>query len=82
MTKTREEVQRVVFKALQDCVVLNGKVVDESTSLEAVGFDEVDTLEVILAVEDALDVSVPDDGYENCKTAKELVDLIHKHLGS
>lgn len=56
------------------------EVTDEAR-LEDLGFyDDLDSVELQIALEDSFDREFPDDGFEQRKTVGEVVAYVRKHL--
>ena len=51
----------------------------ETGVTEDLGADSLDLVEVLSAIEDALDVEIPDEVLENMKTVGDLVKYIEDH---
>jgi len=70
-----EKVRAIVMDQLsisdEDMITLN-------TTLEDLGADSLDMVEVIMAIEDEFDVQIKDEDLENLKTLSDLIDYINK----
>lgn len=47
----------------------------EQRLVEDLNFDSLDTVEVVMEIEDTLDIDLPDDRFDRVKTVGELIDL-------
>ena len=54
-------------------------VEDESNIMKDLGADSLDVVELLMAIEEAFGVSVPDDDVPNLKTVKDIADYIEKN---
>lgn len=70
-----EKVKAIVMEQLsitdEDMVTLN-------TTLEDLGADSLDMVEVIMAIEDEFDVQIKDEDLESLKTLADLIEYIQK----
>lgn len=70
-----EKVKAIVMDQLaitdEDMITLN-------TTLEDLGADSLDMVEVIMAIEDEFDVQIKDEDLENLKTLADLIEYIQK----
>ena len=55
------------------------KVVPESNFVNDLGCDSLDAVELIMEVEDAFDISIPDDDGEKMQTVGLVVDYLLEH---
>ena len=51
-------------------------VVPEATFQEDLGADSLDAVELVMAIEEEFDISVPDEALEQMKTVQDLLDAI------
>ena len=49
---------------------------NEASFIEDLGADSLDTFELVMALEDAFKVQIPDDQQENLRTVQQAVDFI------
>lgn len=70
-----EKVRAIVMDQLsisdEDMITLN-------TTLEDLGADSLDMVEVIMAIEDEFDVQIKDEDLESLKTLADLINYINK----
>ncbi|MCJ8345581.1 acyl carrier protein [bacterium] len=55
-------------------------ITPEATFIDDLGADSLDTVELIMALEEEFDVEIPDDSAETITTVKAAVDFIEKNL--
>ncbi len=53
----------------------------ESSFVDDLGADSLDTVELVLALEEQFDVSIPDNEAENIKTVQQAIDKIEQTVG-
>lgn len=51
-------------------------VTPEATFLEDLGADSLDAVELVMEIENAFDISVPDEELEQLKTVQDLINVI------
>ncbi len=44
------------------------------------GADSLDAVEILMDIEDAFDVTIPEEDAQNLKTAKQIIDYVKKKL--
>lgn len=70
-----EEVKRIVVDKLQ---VDEKQVTMEASFIEDLGADSLDTVELVMDLEEHFGVEIPDEDAEKLKTVKDAVDYITK----
>ena len=73
MSETAEKVKKIVVEHLG---VDEGKVTPEASFIDDLGADSLDTVELVMAFEEAFGVEIPDDAAEKITTVKDAVDYI------
>ncbi|MDJ0676900.1 MAG: acyl carrier protein [Calothrix sp. MO_167.B42] len=68
-----EKVQRIVSEQLG---VDSGEVKPEATFADDLGADSLDTVELVMALEEEFDIEIPDEVAEKMTTVQEAVDYI------
>eukprot|EP00922_Rhytidocystis_sp_ex-Travisia-forbesii_P017356 GHVS01025884.1.p1 GENE.GHVS01025884.1~~GHVS01025884.1.p1 ORF type:complete len:168 (+),score=64.42 GHVS01025884.1:120-623(+) len=71
-----EDVQAVVVEQLS---VEKDKVQPESNFIKDLGADSLDSVELVMALEEKFGVEIPDEEATNIKTVQQAVDYIEKH---
>ena len=56
------------------------KVTNKSSFIDDLGADSLDTVELVMALEEEFDTEIPDDDAEKITTVQQAVDYIHKNL--
>lgn len=54
------------------------KIKTESIFVDDLGADSLDTVELVMALEEAFDIEIPDEEAEKIKTVQDAVDYIEK----
>lgn len=72
-----------VFDKLREIISQSTDVNEENispeTTLDELGLDSIDLVDLIMTVEDAFSVSVPDEEFENIKSVSDIAEIIEKH---
>jgi acyl carrier protein len=68
-----EKVQTIVAEQLE---VDKSKVTPEATFANDLGADSLDTVELVMALEEAFDIEIPDEAAEQIDTVQKAVDHI------
>jgi len=72
-----ERVKKIVAEQLG---VSEGEIKPESSFVEDLGADSLDTVELVMALEEEFDCEIPDDQAEKITTVKQAIDYINSHL--
>jgi len=78
MTDVEGKVKKMICEQLdvpEEDVVLAASFVDD------LGADSLDQVELIMAMEEEFDISIPDEDAENIATVQDAVNYIKKALG-
>lgn len=55
----------------------------ESTSkslTDDLGADSLDTIELVMAIEEEFEIEIPDDDAETCKTVEDIINLVNRRI--
>jgi len=70
-----------VKESLADILSCDADKIDMDTDLvRDLGVDSIDTVELIMAVEDTYDIKISDKDAEDLKTVGDVVEFIEDHL--
>ncbi|MBI4858935.1 MAG: acyl carrier protein [Candidatus Riflebacteria bacterium] len=77
--------QEEVFAKVKDLVskqlsIDEKEVTKEASFIEDLGADSLDTVELIMSLEDEFDIEIPEDEAEKIKTVQNVVEYIQAHL--
>lgn len=72
--------ERVVKMVAEQLGVKEEEVKPESSLVEDLGADSLDTVELIMALEEEFDTEIPDEEAEKITTVQLAIDYIQKHL--
>ncbi len=77
----REEILKKVREVVADKLSISEDQVTESASfVEDLGADSLDTVELVMALEETFGLSIPDDEAEKISTVGKAVDYIASRL--
>mgnify|MGYP000605195242 CR=1 FL=1 len=71
-----ERVKKIVAEQLG---VNEADVKDDSSFVEDLGADSLDTVELVMALEEEFGCEIPDEDAEKIKTVQQAVDYINSH---
>ena len=72
-----EDISGKVKKIVADHLgVDEAKVLDDSSFIDDLGADSLDTVELVMAFEEKFNVEIPDDAAETILTVKNAIDYI------
>lgn len=78
MSNTRERVIKMVAEQLG---VKEEDVRPDSSFIDDLGADSLDTVELIMALEEEFDTEIPDEDAEKLATVQDAIDYIENNLG-
>jgi len=76
MSTTEERVVKLVCEQLG---VKEEEVTAEASFVEDLGADSLDTVELVMALEEEFETEIPDEEAEKITTVKEAIDYIEAH---
>jgi len=76
MAAVDEKVKQIIVEQLG---VDEGEVTPNASFVDDLGADSLDTVELVMAFEEALDIEIPDEEAEKIKTVKNAIDYINAH---
>lgn len=76
MSTTVERVTKLVCEQLG---VKEDEVTPEASFVEDLGADSLDTVELVMALEEEFETEIPDEEAEKITTVKEAIDYIETH---
>lgn len=78
MSSVEERVKAIVVEQLG---VKEEEVTQDAHFVDDLGADSLDTVELVMALEEEFETEIPDEDAEKITTVKEAVDYIVEHLG-
>lgn len=76
MSTTEERVMKLVCEQLG---VKEEEVTAEASFVEDLGADSLDTVELVMALEEEFETEIPDEEAEKITTVKEAIEYIEAH---
>lgn len=76
MASVEERVKKLICEQLG---VKMEEVKDEASFVDDLGADSLDTVELVMALEEEFETEIPDEEAENITTVKEAIDYILAH---
>ncbi|MBX2807001.1 MAG: acyl carrier protein [Cellvibrionaceae bacterium] len=78
MSNTEERVKKIVAEQLG---VKEDEVKNEASFVEDLGADSLDTVELVMALEEEFETEIPDEEAEKITTVQLAINYINEHLG-
>jgi acyl carrier protein len=75
MSEIADKVKKIVVEHLG---VEESKVTPDASFIDDLGADSLDTVELVMAFEEAFGVEIPEDAAEKISTVKDAIDYIEK----
>ena len=72
-------VERVTKLVCERLGVKEEEVTSEASFVEDLGADSLDTVELVMALEEEFETEIPDEDAEKITTVKEAIDYIEAH---
>ncbi len=76
MASVDERVKQIIVEQLG---VDEGEVTPNASFVDDLGADSLDTVELVMAFEEAFDIEIPDEDAEKIRTVKDAIDYINAH---
>ena len=76
MASIDERVKQIIVEQLG---VEESEVTPNASFVDDLGADSLDTVELVMAFEEAFDIEIPDEDAEKIRTVQDAVDYIGKH---
>ena len=76
MDNVEQRVKKIVAEQLG---VNEAEIKTESSFVDDLGADSLDTVELVMAFEEAFEIEIPDEDAEKIRTVQDAVDYIGKH---
>ena len=76
MSDVAERVKKIVVEHLG---VEAAQVKEDAKFIDDLGADSLDTVELVMAFEEAFEIEIPDEDAEKIRTVKDAVDYITAH---
>lgn len=77
MSNIEERVKKIVVEQLG---VKEDEVTSSASFVDDLGADSLDTVELVMALEEEFETEIPDEDAEKITTVQEAVDYINAHL--
>ena len=75
-TDVEQRIRKIVAEQLG---VNEGDVKNESSFVNDLGADSLDTVELVMALEEEFDCEIPDEEAEKINTVQEAIDYVNLH---
>jgi acyl carrier protein len=76
MENVEQRVKKIVAEQLG---VAEGEIKNESSFVDDLGADSLDTVELVMALEEEFETEIPDEEAEKIATVQQAVDYIGSH---
>ena len=76
MASVEERVKQIIVEQLG---VDEGEATPNASFVDDLGADSLDTVELVMAFEEAFDIEIPDEQAEKIRTVKDAIDYINTH---
>lgn len=76
MDNIEQQVKKVVAEQLG---INEADIKNESAFISDLGADSLDTVELVMALEDTFGIEIPDDQQEKIQTVQDAIDFIEAH---
>ena len=78
MSTVQERVKKIVIEQLG---VKEEEVSNESSFVDDLGADSLDTVELVMALEEEFECEIPDEEAEKITTVQQAIDYVNSRLG-
>lgn len=77
----KQEIKTRVIAVVTDKLSLDPTTISDSSTLQNLGADSLDMVEIIMQLEETFDVSIDDEKAEKLETLSDVVEYIYLLLG-
>ena len=77
MSTVEERVKKIVVEQLG---VKDEEVSNQSSFVDDLGADSLDTVELVMALEEEFECEIPDEEAEKITTVQQAIDYVNSHL--
>jgi acyl carrier protein len=77
--KTKEITEKVKQIIAEQLGVEEAEVTLSASFIDDLGADSLDTVELVMALEENFDIEIPDEDAEKIRTVQDAIDYIEKH---
>mmetsp|Transcript_71290 Transcript_71290/g.82941 ORF Transcript_71290/g.82941 Transcript_71290/m.82941 type:complete len:145 (-) Transcript_71290:149-583(-) len=74
-----EEVQEKIFQVLRSAAKTKQDKLTKTATFEELGYDSLDAVEMIVALEENLGVDITDEESEKIRSVQDAITIFHKH---
>lgn len=78
MSTVEQRVKKIVEEQLG---VKAGEVTNDASFVDDLGADSLDTVELVMALEEEFETEIPDEEAEKITTIQQAIDYINAHMG-
>ena len=79
MSTVEERVKKIVVEQLG---AKDEEVSNQSSFVDDLGADSLDTVELVMALEEEFECEIPDEEAEKITTVQQAIDYVNKHLNN
>jgi acyl carrier protein len=79
MASVEEKVKQIIVEQLG---VEESEVTPTASFVDDLGADSLDTVELVMALEESFEITIPDEDAEKIQTVKQAIDYIQAHTKS
>lgn len=76
MSNVEERVKKIIVEQLG---VNEDQVVNEASFVDDLGADSLDTVELVMALEEEFECEIPDEESANITTVQQAIDYVNNH---
>ena len=76
MSNIQERVKKIIIEQLG---VSEDEVLEDASFVDDLGADSLDTVELVMALEEEFECEIPDEEAENITTVKQAMDYVKDH---
>jgi len=78
MDNIEEKIQKIIAEQLG---VKPTEIISKAKLVDDLGADSLDSVELVMAIEEAFGFEMPDEDVEQIRTVQDLVDYVQKKIG-
>ena len=77
MAVDKDQIAKIIAEQLQ---VNEGQITSDSSFMDDLGADSLDTVELIMALEEEFDIEIPDSDAEQIRTVQDAINYLNERV--
>ncbi|MFT0533971.1 acyl carrier protein [Castellaniella hirudinis] len=71
-------IQSSTYKIISECLGIPESSITPDSSLDSLGADSLDVIEIVMALEDRMGIEISDAEFEACESVRDVIELVER----